>query len=518
MTLSIDFFRVKRRGLFVALAFVSSALFAQNEKPPFSWVNSLTDKELSAAPGLSHHTYASERLGKDVGYCVFLPPGYGDAVNRERRYPVIYMLHGGRPGDESKFANRIPYVREAIESGKMVPSIVVLNNGGPVSHYNVPGRAESIGKDLFVEELIPLIDATYRTIPRRAGRALQGYSQGGRATARIGFGHPELFSQLVIGSAGAATEKRIQATGGVENENLMFAPGDDMWTYAEIYAKLFKERYPMEIFLHVGDALDYNHDGNIEYHRFLTGLNLPHEFVVIPDQRHGGSAYVKIHDTILGFQNRAFTTDRRTLVFSDEFENRSELGEGYKVSLAGEDAWTFENGALIGKQTRDDHGSVMRKLLDFKDAEIEFDFRLNGGTRFNFVVGDDNEKGTHAGHICRVSISPNRINVSDDKTGTYNLDIRAMRLDPDLSAEKKAWLAEYLKGKNDAGEVDLKQGRWYHLRVRIDGERMEAYLDGKRVAGVNSPGIAHPTKTKFGMTVNGSTIDFDNLKVFAVRD
>ena len=67
---------------------------------------------------------------------------------------------------------------------------MVLNNGGPVSHYNVPGRAEALGKDLFIQELITLIDTQYRTIADRSGRALSGYSQGGRATARIGFGHP----------------------------------------------------------------------------------------------------------------------------------------------------------------------------------------------------------------------------------------------------------------------------------------------------------------------------------------
>ena len=62
----------------------------------------------------------------------------------------------------------------------------------------------------------------------------------------------------------------------------------------------------------------------------------------------------------------------------------------------------------------------------------------------------------------------------------------------------------------------MNTGQWYRLRVVINGELMEAYLDGKRVAGVRSPGIAHLTKTKFGMTVNGSTIDFDNLKVYKV--
>ncbi len=188
-------------------------LIAQNEKPPFAWVNPLTPQELEAAPGLSHRTFKSELVESAVGYCVFVPSGYDDPVNRQRRYPVLYMLHGGRPGDESKFANRIPYIIKAIDAGKLVPTIVVLSNGGPVSHYNVPDRSGAVGKDVFVEELIPLIDRTFRTIASREGRALQGYSQGGRATARIGFGHPELFSQLVIGSAGAAIEKRIQDTG-----------------------------------------------------------------------------------------------------------------------------------------------------------------------------------------------------------------------------------------------------------------------------------------------------------------
>ena len=285
---------------------VAVALGAQNKKPPFAWVNPLTPKELQAAPGLSHHTFRSKIINKDVGYCVYVPEGYDDSRNKDRRYPVIYMVHGGRPGDESRFANRVPYIIEAIHDGDLMPALVVLNNGGPVSHYNVPGRPEARGKDLFVQELMPLIATHYRTSETREGRALQGYSQGSRATARIGFGHPELFSQLVIGSAGAATEKRIQETGGVENGNLVFAPGDDMWTYADTYSKTLKKKYPMGIFLHVGDELDSNYDGNIAYDRFLTDIGLDHTFVVIPDQKHGGSAYVKIHDQIIEFQNHSF--------------------------------------------------------------------------------------------------------------------------------------------------------------------------------------------------------------------
>jgi predicted esterase len=283
----------------------TSNLLAQ-DKNSFSWVNPLTQAEMEVAPGLSHQTFKSKIIREEIGYCIFVPPGYDAPENRNRRYPVIYMLHGGRPGDESKFANKLPYIHEAILGGQLVPTIVVLNNGGPVSHYNVPGRKGVLGKDIFIKELIPLIDKQYRTIAKREGRGLQGYSQGGRAVARIGFGHPEMFSYLVIGSAGATAEKRIHDTGGTESENLVFAKGDDMWTYAETYAKKYKKRYPVEIFLHVGDILDSNYEGNLAYEAFLAELGLDHTFVIIPDQKHSSTAYVRIHDKIIAFQNHSF--------------------------------------------------------------------------------------------------------------------------------------------------------------------------------------------------------------------
>lgn len=289
----------------LSLVCFSEILVAQGNNG-FSWVNPFTPEEMTAVPGLSHETYASKIAGEKVGYGIFLPPGYDSRENRNKRYPVIYMLHGGRPGDESKFANKLPFIYEAITTGKLMPVIVVLVNGGPVSHYNVPGRPEVRGKDMFIQELLPLIDKNYRTIAKREGRGLQGYSQGGRAVARIGFGHPDLFSHLIIGSAGAATEKRIHDTGGIENENLVFAAGDDMWTYAETYAHKFKKRYPMEIFLHVGDILDSNYEGNLAYEAFLGELGLEHTFVIIPDQKHSSTAYVRIHDQIIAFQNRSF--------------------------------------------------------------------------------------------------------------------------------------------------------------------------------------------------------------------
>jgi arylsulfatase A-like enzyme len=202
------------------------------------------------------------------------------------------------------------------------------------------------------------------------------------------------------------------------------------------------------------------------------------------------------------------------VVFQDDFEGRESLGAGYTTARGMNHAWAIRDGVLIGTQTSDDHGAVMRKAMDFDDLDVEFDFRFSGGTRFNFVIDDKKERSVHSGHICRVSVSPQRISISDDKTGSMNLEVRAQRQAKDLSEAQVKSLEELLQRTQASGPVKLESGQWYKLRVRIKGDIMKASLDGQLVAKLLSPGIDHPTKTQFGMTVNGTTIDFDNLKVF----
>lgn len=198
-------------------------------------------------------------------------------------------------------------------------------------------------------------------------------------------------------------------------------------------------------------------------------------------------------------------------LFLDLFE-RAEVGADYKIARAKDGAFTIKDGVLIGKQTDDDHGAVIRKELDFDDIEFHLNFRFNGGSRFNFVIDDKDEKSVHAGHICRVSLSPKRLMISDDKTGAMNLKVRAQRQSKDLPAAEAKALKKLLAETQATAPVDLEKGRWYTLRVTITGDVMSATIDGKQIAKLCSPGIAHPTKTKFGMTVNGATIDFDDLK------
>ena len=208
------------------------------------------------------------------------------------------------------------------------------------------------------------------------------------------------------------------------------------------------------------------------------------------------------------------SSKNQKILFEDDFEGRETLGDGYINKDKSGKAWTIKNGVLFANQVNPKHGCVMRKAMKFDDLDVEFDFRFNGGKRFNFVVDDKREKSVHAGHICRVSVFRKGLMVADDKTGAMNLEVRAQRKNPNLPADQKTALEQLLDRTRTNAKATIKPRQWHTLRVQIQGDTMRALLDGELVAELTSPGFAHPNKTQFGMTVNGTTIDFDNLKVY----
>lgn len=246
---------------------------------PFRWVNPITEGKY---PGLHHATYTSQRVEQEVGYCIYLPPGYEADAESTRRYPVVYYLHGGRPGSESKSISLTPFIDTAIRSGEVPPMIYVFVNGGAVSHYNYPQR-NSPAEDMLVEELIPYIDANYRTVSQREGRGLEGFSQGGRATARIGFGFPHLFCSAASGGGGHATEKRVSENDGWENDTLQFQPGANTWDRARKYAA--NPQPPMHWLFYVGSK-GFNYPNNLEYLEFLQSLDIPFRRMIVADVPH----------------------------------------------------------------------------------------------------------------------------------------------------------------------------------------------------------------------------------------
>lgn len=205
------------------------------------------------------------------------------------------------------------------------------------------------------------------------------------------------------------------------------------------------------------------------------------------------------------------------IVIEDDFESRTNPGEDYICKTSQQGGFVVEDGVLIGRQVNDNHGSVIRREIKFSDIQFEFDFRFGdepGYVRLNVVFDDSTEKSVHAGHISRFSVTRKEIRLQDDKTGFYNKEVRALRMLKNPGSEQKKVLSERLKGKSHSVSVDLKDNRWHHLKATIEGSVMTVSMDGKEVGKLDSPGIDHATRDRFGFTVSGkNSIHFDNWTV-----
>jgi hypothetical protein len=127
---------------------------------------------------------------------VYLPPGYAQS---KTRYPVIYLLHSINWDNERMFAPGTaaqPTFDRAIANGVIRPFIVVApdyTTPGPGSMFansSTAGRFE----DHTLQEVIPYIDAQYRTLATRESRGITGDFMGAYGALRYAFRHPDVFS------------------------------------------------------------------------------------------------------------------------------------------------------------------------------------------------------------------------------------------------------------------------------------------------------------------------------------
>ena len=156
-----------------------------------TWVN--VPPAGSLVKGVTHHTYFSASMGHEVGYLIYLPSGY--ASEPTRRYPVVYNLHGA-VGNELHGSLAAQILDEGIASKRWPPMLMVFPNGGKNSYYKDSADGKTMGETTVIRELIPHIDKTYRTVAARGGRAIEGFSMGGRGATRLAMKFPELFISL----------------------------------------------------------------------------------------------------------------------------------------------------------------------------------------------------------------------------------------------------------------------------------------------------------------------------------
>jgi enterochelin esterase-like enzyme len=253
--------------------------------------------------GTEHKTFHSKSMDVDVGYNIYLPPDY--AANPDKRYPVIYYLHG-RGGTESSTLFAFAMLDKAIKDGQVPPMIYVHAMGGRNSGYVDSVDGKIMADTAIIKELIPHIDATYRTIAEKKGRAIEGFSKGGQGALLFAFKYPEMFASVIGYGAGLANgtelKKELPAVfKEMHNDDIAQFDSTSAWAYARKNADAIQKTLPIRIAL--GDK-DQHLTRNRNMHKLLDELKIAHEYEELEGVGHDTK---KVYDLVglKGFQFHA---------------------------------------------------------------------------------------------------------------------------------------------------------------------------------------------------------------------
>jgi enterochelin esterase-like enzyme len=208
--------------------------------------------------------YLSKTTGEWRRALVYTPPGY--AEHSTTRYPVLILQHGSGE-DETGWTRqgKAQFILDnLIAAGKARPMIVVMDRGyalrpgaevpagGPSAWSQNLNLAFASFEDVVMHDLIPMIDASYRTVPDREHRAMAGLSMGGMQSLFIALQHLDSFAY--IGSFSGPIVANLHV-GDLNAYRLQAQPFDAKTAYGGAFSNpaAFNERVKL-LWLGVGTA------------------------------------------------------------------------------------------------------------------------------------------------------------------------------------------------------------------------------------------------------------------------
>jgi enterochelin esterase-like enzyme len=252
------------------------------------------------APRLQQRVFRSAAAGAEVSYHIYTPEAYD--AGKERRFPVIYWLHGSGGG-----AKGLPLLARhfdaAIRAGRMPPALVVFPNGLVNGMWcdSKDGRVPM--ETVVVKELVPHVDASFRTVASREGRLIEGFSMGGYGAARLGFKYPGVFGAVSALGAGPLQLELDPDVGPERNAGLRarvlktvyggdqeYFKAQSPWVLAERSAAALRGRTRLR--LAIGE-LDATLEANRGFHEHLERLAIPHGFTVLSGVGHSPMAVLE---------------------------------------------------------------------------------------------------------------------------------------------------------------------------------------------------------------------------------
>jgi enterochelin esterase family protein len=241
-------------------SFSASLVDVPGEPPRFDQIQTVPHGTLQI------RFYTSTPYRKQRTQYVCLPPQYDSEPLR--RFPVLYLRHGN--GDDETawtLEGRACVILEnLVAEGKAVPMIIVMPYGeSNASGGGTPAGIASLGKELL-DDIIPLVEKNYRTLPGRDNRAIAGLSMGGGQAFTIGLDHLDQFAWVGEFSSGLLSDAdfRIEKymPGLVEN------------------APAVNQKLKL-LFLSCGSE-DARYQGQLDFRDSLARYNIRHEWYTTP--------------------------------------------------------------------------------------------------------------------------------------------------------------------------------------------------------------------------------------------
>jgi S-formylglutathione hydrolase FrmB len=199
-------------------------------------------------------SFRTQYLASATGVRILLPSGY--AQHPQRRYPVLYLLHGS-------FDSYQGWTTEGNAEHATAPYrlIVVMPDAGIVGNYtnwyNDGAFGQPEWESYHIDQLLPWIDANYRTIGSRSGRAVAGLSMGGGGAMKYAAEYPNLFD------AAASFSGAVDTNNGV------------VWQVTQASGVFDGDREPGAIFgLHETEDVRWRNNNPWDLAQNLSGLKL----------------------------------------------------------------------------------------------------------------------------------------------------------------------------------------------------------------------------------------------------
>jgi S-formylglutathione hydrolase FrmB len=221
---------------------------------------------------------SSKAMNKDINCVVIKPEGYKNKNNAQKRYPVVYLLHG-YSGKYNNWIIRTPELKEIADREEL---IIVCPDGGYSGWYwDSPVDSSSRYETHIAQEVPEQIDNLYRTINDRSGRAITGLSMGGHGGIYLGFRHADFFG--ACGSMSGAVDlsysinkyeiaKRI-------GDTLVYR--DNWYNYSAVGTVDQPIKHPLSIIIDCGIE-DHLIQGNRNLHQKLMDRKIPHDYIERP--------------------------------------------------------------------------------------------------------------------------------------------------------------------------------------------------------------------------------------------